>query len=85
MKYKVLLNRGAEKSLVAMEAEHRALMIERLRGLKDFPNAQLDTVKIAGEDDTFGLRSGDYRALFRVYERERIVVAKIDRRSRVYR
>ncbi len=86
MKYKVFLNKGAKKSLAGMEIGHRSLMSERLKGLENFPDAHLDTVKIAGEDNTFRLRSGDYRALFRVYERERlVVVTKIDHRSRVYK
>jgi hypothetical protein len=34
-------------------------MAERLKGLEGLPNAKLDTVKIAGEDDTFRLRSGE--------------------------
>ncbi|MBS7625216.1 hypothetical protein KEJ29_06550 [Candidatus Bathyarchaeota archaeon] len=38
-------------------------------------------VKIAGEKGTFRLQAGDYRALFKVYEQEKIiVVAKIDLR-----
>jgi len=82
MKYKVFLNKGAKKSLAGMEIGHRSLMSERLKGLENFPDAHLDTVKIAGEDNTFRLRSGD----FRVYERERlVVVTKIDHRSRVYK
>lgn len=59
MKYKVFLNRGASKSLAGLEKGQRGLMAERLKGLEDLPNTQLDTVKIASEDDTFMLRFGE--------------------------
>ncbi|MGB9831738.1 MAG: type II toxin-antitoxin system RelE family toxin [Fervidicoccus fontis] len=43
-------------------------------------------VKVAGEENTFRLRVGNYRVLFKVYEKEKIiVVAKIDIRKRAYR
>ena len=60
-------------------------IIEKLKQLIDFPNVRLDIVKIAGEPDTFRLRIEDYRALFKIYERERtIVIVKTDIRGRVY-
>jgi len=47
---------------------------------------RLDVVKIAGEEKTFRLRIGKYRALFKIYEEEKVVVViKIDLRTRIYR
>jgi len=53
--------------------------IELGRKFLEFPNlkllnVKLDIVKIAGEPDTFRLRIGDYRALFKIYEREKTIV-----------
>ncbi len=45
-----------------------------MRKLKDYPNIELDVVKIAGEKDTFRLRFGKFRALFKVYESKKIIV-----------
>jgi len=39
--------------------------------MEDFPAIKLNVVKIAGETNTFRLRVGKYRALFKVYEQEK--------------
>ncbi|MEM1587311.1 MAG: type II toxin-antitoxin system RelE/ParE family toxin [Candidatus Bathyarchaeia archaeon] len=86
MKFKVLLHKRAYDFLGSLSLEDRHRIIDRIRGLENFPKVRLDIVKVAGEKDTFRLRVGDYRALFRVYEREKIIViVKIDLRRRVYR
>jgi len=42
--------------------------------------------KIAGEENTFRLRIGNYRALFKVYGQEKIIViVKLDVRKKIYR
>lgn len=46
------------------------------------PNA----TRLAGRDVGFRLRAGDWRVVYALdYEREHMVVARIDRRERVYR
>jgi len=42
-----------------------------LRNLESFPKTELDIVKVAGEENTFRLRVGIYRVLFKVYEKEK--------------
>jgi mRNA interferase RelE/StbE len=86
MRFRVLLHRKVESALVRLDARIRDRIIENLRQLEDFPSAKLDIVKIAGEEDTFRLRIGKYRALFKIYEKENvIVVVNLDLRKRVYR
>jgi len=47
---------------------------------------RLDVVKIAGEENTFRLRVGKYRVLFKIYEKEKvIVIVKADLRRRIYK
>ena len=59
--------------------------MDKLKQLEEFPAARLDIVKIAGEENTFRLRVGNYRALFKVYEQEKImVIIKLDIRKRIY-
>ncbi len=86
MKFKVLLHRKAESVLGKLDANSRKRITDKLRELEDFPSTKLDIVKIAGEEDTFRLRIGKYRALFKIYERENIiVVANLGLRKKVYR
>ncbi len=86
MKFKVLLHKRASNFLRNLRLEDKQRIIDRLRQLEDFPNVRLDIVKIAGETGTFRLRIGDYRALFKIYENEKIiVVVKIDTRGKAYR
>jgi len=86
MKFKVLLHRKIDEFLRGLGSEDRQRIVDKLKELEDFPTVRLDIVKIAGEVNTFRLRVGNYRALFKVYEREKaIVVVKIDLRKRVYR
>jgi len=66
--------------------ENKQRIVEKLRRLEGFPETKLEIVKVAGEENTFRLRVGNYRVLFKVYEKEKIIViAKIDTRKRIYR
>ena len=85
MKFRVLIHKRAYDFLKSLEIEERQRIIDKLKLLEDFPAVRLDIVKIAGEADTFRLCVGNYRALFKVYEQEKIVVVvKIDMRKRIY-
>jgi mRNA interferase RelE/StbE len=86
MKFRILIHKKAYDSLKSLKSEERQRIVDKLKGLEDFPAVRLDIVKIAGETDTFRLRIGNYRGLFKVYEQEKIiVVVKIDVRKRIYR
>jgi len=86
MKFRVFLHRKAVEFLKGLKPQNRRRIAEKVKKLEDFPKAKLDIVKIAGEANTFRLREGKYRVLFKVYEEEKaIIVVKIDLRKRVYR
>ena len=86
MIFKVLLHKKVSKFLEKLDAETRKRMTGSLRELESFPNVKLDIIKIAGEENTFRLRLGKLRALFKVYNEEKvIVVIKLDSRRRIYR
>jgi len=86
MRFRILLHKRAYEFLKDLKSDERRRIIDKLKQLEDFPAVRLDIVKIAGEADTFRLRAGNYRALFKVYEQERIIVViKIDVRSRIYK
>jgi len=85
MKFKILLHKKADKFLRELKPEEKKRIIDKLRQLEDFPVTRLEIVKIAGEENTFRLRVGNYRALFKVYEQEKIIVIiKLDIRKRIY-
>ena len=86
MKFKVLLHKKADKFLRELKPEEKKRIIDKLRQLEDFPVTRLEIVKIAGEENTFRLRIGNHRALFKVYGQEKIIVTiKLDIRKRIYR
>jgi len=86
MGYKILLHKDAAKFMKQLVGQSQATFLERLKQLENFPQTRLDIIKISGEKDTFRLRIGKYRALFKVYYQEKtIVVVKIDLRRRIYR
>jgi len=86
MRFRILLHKRACEFLKGLKSDERQRIIDKLKQLEDFPVVRLDIVKITGEADTFRLRVGNYRALFKVYEQERIIVViKIDVRSRIYK
>ena len=86
MTFKVLLHKKASRFLDKLDAETRKRMTDSLRELENFPNVKLDIIKIAGEENTFRLRLGKLRALFKVYNEEKIIVViKVDLRRRIYR
>ncbi|MBS7612184.1 type II toxin-antitoxin system RelE/ParE family toxin [Candidatus Bathyarchaeota archaeon] len=85
MKFRVLLHKKVDEFLKRISLEDKQRIVDKLKQLEDFPAVKLDIVKIAGEANTFRLRVGNYRALFKVYEQEKIiVVAKIDTRKKIY-
>jgi len=85
MKFKVFLHKKADNFLKELKPEEKKRIVDKLKQLEDFPLTRLDIIKIAGEENTFRLRMGNYRALFKVYEQEKIIViVKLDIRKRIY-
>ena len=81
MTYAVFLHKKAQKNLEKFPDRER--IRKNLLKLKNFRRSR-DVVRI--ENSIYRLRIGNYRALFKVYEKEHIiVVVKIDVRGRVYK
>jgi len=86
MTYRILIHKSAVSFLRQLDSRLRENIVEHLKQLADFPRVRLDVVKIAGEENTFRLRVGKYRVLFRIYEEEKvIVIVKVDLRRRIYK
>lgn len=59
-------------------------IIGRINLLKTDPVPH-NSVRVVGEEKTFRIRIGDYRALYEIdWNNKTILIAKIDKRSKVY-
>jgi len=81
MTYEVYLHKKAQKNLEKFsDREH---IRSHLRALERFPDSG-DLVRI--EDGIYRMRIGEYRALFKVYEDEKIIVViNVNVRGKVYK
>jgi mRNA interferase RelE/StbE len=84
--YAVEIASRAQKFLEGLKADVRRRVEERLKRLSTTPYPS--DAKFIERDEgnkIFRYRIGDYRALYTVYERDKVVlVHKIDKRERVY-
>lgn len=85
MTYSILLAPPAERQLRAFATPIQRRLVKRLNTLRDNPRPQ-GVKKLAGEDDLYRIRKGDYRIIYTVQDKELIVlVVKIGDRKEVYR
>lgn len=83
--FQVYLLKEAERELNRLPIKTQSKIREHIKTLTNFPRVR-NCVKIVGHEDTFRLRVGDYRALFKVYsEKNAIVVVGIGHRGRIYK
>jgi mRNA interferase RelE/StbE len=81
MMYQVFLHKKAQKNLEKFSDRER--IRTQLRTLEHFPDSG-DLIRI--EDGIYRMRIGEYRALFKVYEDQKIIVViNIDVRGRIYK
>ena len=85
--YEVLLSEHADHFLRKLDVHLRERIEKRLKNLAENPIPS--DSKFIGRDDggkkIFRYRIGDYRALYKLKDAEKIVlIAKIDKRPRVY-
>jgi mRNA interferase RelE/StbE len=81
MTYQVFLHKNAQKNLEKF-LDHERIRTH-IRTLEQFPDSG-DLVRI--EDGIYRMRIGKYRALFKVYDEEKIIVViNIDVRGRIYK
>jgi mRNA interferase RelE/StbE len=85
MAYSILLSPPAERQLKAFTLPVQKRLIKRLKTLRDNPRPQ-GVKKLAGEDELYRIREGDYRIIYTIQDKELIVlVVKIGDRKEVYR
>lgn len=85
MAYSILLAPPAERQLNALAEPVQKRIVKRLKSLRENPRPQ-GVKKLAGEDDLYRIREGDYRIIYTIQDKELIVlVVKIGDRKEVYR
>ena len=84
--HSVVLSRCAEKYLEKLDSHISKRIEERLKNLKATPvPSDAKFIERDKGDKVFRYRIGDYRALYKLKEKERIVlIARIDKRPRFY-
>ena len=85
--YSVELSQISQKFLEKLDNHIRTRIEDRLKRLSEIPVPS--DAKFIGRDESgdkiFRHRIGDYRALYKVKENEKIVlIAKLDKRPRIY-
>ncbi len=85
MAYTILLAPPAERQLKAFAPPVQKRLVRRLKTLRDNPRPQ-GVKKLAGEDDLYRIREGDYRIIYAIQDKELIIlVVKIGNRKEIYR
>ena len=85
MAYSVLLAPPAERQLKSLAEPIQKRIARRLRGLRENPRPH-GIKKLAGEEDLYRIREGDYRIVYTIRDKELIVlIVKIGARKEVYR
>jgi mRNA interferase RelE/StbE len=84
--YRLLLKASAAKELDAVEPKRlRQRLVAAIAGLADNPRPA-GCEKLAGREDAYRIRQGDYRAVYAIDDSARVVrVVKIGHRRDVYR
>jgi mRNA interferase RelE/StbE len=85
MAYSILLAPPAERQLTSLTGSVQKRIVKRLKSLRENPRPQ-GVKKLAGEEDLYRIREGDYRIIYTIQDKELIVlVVKIGDRKDVYR
>ncbi|MCC6139006.1 MAG: type II toxin-antitoxin system RelE/ParE family toxin [Nitrospira sp.] len=85
MAYSILLAPPAERQLKALAEPAQKRIVKRLKSLRENPRPH-GVKKLAGEEDLYRIREGDYRIVYTIQDKKLIVlVVKIGDRKEVYR
>lgn len=85
MAYSILLAPPAERQLRSFSPAVQKRLVKRMKTLQDNPRPQ-GAKKLAGEDNLYRIREGDYRIIYMIQDKALIVlVLKVGDRKEVYR
>lgn len=85
MAYSILLAPPVERQIKSLTDSVQNRIVKRLKSLRENPRPQ-GVKKLAGEEDLYRIREGDYRIIYTIQDKKLIVlVVKIGNRKEVYR
>lgn len=85
MAYRIEIKPQAEKALVRIPNSHRRRIAKAIDGLARRPRPEGCT-KLAGADDAYRMRVGDYRIVYEIVDRVLVVyIIRVAHRKDVYR
>lgn len=85
MAYEVRLTPAAQRELKAFEAPIQRQLLKRLASLAKNPRPK-GLEKLSGGEGLYKIRSGNYRIIYTIHDRELlVVVVRIGDRKEVYR
>ena len=85
MSFRVLFAKPAEKVFLGLDRDIQRRITRVITTLETNPRPP-GCVKLAGEDDLYRVRAGDWRIVYAIQDRELLVlVVKIGHRGDVYR
>lgn len=83
--YKIIIKPGAEKDLRTIDPPMLPRIVKAVDQLANNPRGT-NTRKIRGSGEDYRLRVGDYRVLYKIYEKEKAVdIFAIKHRREAYR
>jgi mRNA interferase RelE/StbE len=82
--FTIILGPGAKKFLRNANKELQKRILGEIKKLSGGPKPY-GSIKVLGEENLYRFRIGKYRVLYEIYyEEEIILIAKIDKRDKVY-
>lgn len=85
MAYSILLAPPAERQLRSFAPAIQKRLVKRMKTLQKNPRPH-GAKKLAGEDDLYRIREGDYRIIYTIQDKALIIlVLKIGDRKEIYR
>lgn len=85
MSYQILYDSQPKKYLKRLEKDLVIRIVNKIGSTLSLHPIPSDAKPIVGEHGVYRFRIGDYRALYRVdYQQEKVIIFKIDKRSRIY-
>lgn len=83
--FKIVLSSLSQKFLKKCDKELYERLLEKIRNLSEEPYASNSKRVVGRVDKVFRVRVGDFRILYVVYiDKNEILIAEIDKRSRIY-
>jgi mRNA interferase RelE/StbE len=83
--YRVIWKRSAEKELIKLRRDVIIRLLELAESLKNNP-FPAGHKKLVGTEETYRVRSGDYRLIYQVRNKQLIIeIVRVGHRSNVYR